>query len=99
MANTSADADECAICLCELGRGQALITAECSHVFHLRCISDNASHGRRDCPLCKATWRDVPVVEQNPARPYADDDPVVPATGAQASASADPAVAAAPATL
>ncbi|TVU31084.1 hypothetical protein EJB05_22753, partial [Eragrostis curvula] len=75
MANpSSATADVCAICLSDLGRGQTLITAECSHVFHLRCISENVSHGRRDCPLCKATWRDVPVVE--PAGPYADDEPI-----------------------
>ncbi|TVU31105.1 hypothetical protein EJB05_22775, partial [Eragrostis curvula] len=75
MANpSSATADVCAICLSDLGRGQTLITAECSHVFHLRCISENVSHGRRDCPLCKVTWRDVPVVE--PAGPYADDEPI-----------------------
>ncbi|KAK3157725.1 hypothetical protein QOZ80_2AG0127090 [Eleusine coracana subsp. coracana] len=75
--------DLCTICLGELGRGQTLITAECSHVFHLYCFSDNASKGRRDCPVCKTTWRDAPVVRPDPARPYADDDPV---TGLQAQA-------------
>ncbi|TVU30454.1 hypothetical protein EJB05_22079, partial [Eragrostis curvula] len=76
MANTSGAAAVCAICLGDLGHGQALIKAECSHVFHLRCVSNNATQGRRDCPLCMATWRDVPVIQPSVTGPYADDDPV-----------------------
>ncbi|TVU30457.1 hypothetical protein EJB05_22082, partial [Eragrostis curvula] len=80
---TTGAADVCAICLDDVGRGQAIFTAERSHVFHLRCISDNVAHGNRECPLCKATWRDVPAVDKaipvpRPRHPrvYADDDPV-----------------------
>ncbi|KAL6839330.1 hypothetical protein ACP4OV_030827 [Aristida adscensionis] len=61
----SAAGDPCAICLSDVGRGQAIFTADCSHTFHLRCISDSVAHGHRCCPLCKATWRDLPAV--NPA--------------------------------
>ena len=76
-----AAADPCAICLGDISRGQAVFVAECSHTFHHRCISDSVAHGNRDCPLCKATWRDVPAVgpARAPAPPphaYADDDPV-----------------------
>ncbi|CAN6299167.1 unnamed protein product [Urochloa humidicola] len=86
-----AAADPCAICLGEINRGQAVFVAECSHTFHHRCISDSVAHGNRDCPLCKAAWRDLPAVDpapgpaMQPARAYADDDPVAqPAVQAQA---------------
>ncbi|KAF8672710.1 hypothetical protein HU200_049406 [Digitaria exilis] len=80
MATTS---DPCAICLSDISRGQAVFTAECSHTFHHRCISDSVAHGNRNCPLCKATWRDVPAVDPAvpapapPRRAYADDEETV----------------------
>ncbi|KAF8723028.1 hypothetical protein HU200_022175 [Digitaria exilis] len=80
MASTS---DPCAICLSDISRGQAVFTAECSHTFHHRCISDSVAHGNRNCPLCKATWRDVPAVDPSapapapPRRPYAHDEETV----------------------
>ncbi|CAL4942220.1 unnamed protein product [Urochloa decumbens] len=94
MASTSAD--PCAICLGEITRGQAVFTAECSHTFHHRCISDSVAHGNRDCPLCKATWRDVPAVDSIPAPPpprraYADDEETVAQSAVQADAAAAPA--------
>ncbi|WVZ77390.1 hypothetical protein U9M48_025261 [Paspalum notatum var. saurae] len=81
-------ADPCAICLGDVGRGQAIFTAECSHVFHFPCISESVAYGHRACPLCKATWRDLPAVggpvrRPPPATPpsssaaYDDDEPVV----------------------
>ncbi|CAN6282842.1 unnamed protein product [Urochloa humidicola] len=98
MASTSAD--PCAICLSEITRGQAVFTAECSHTFHHRCISDSVAHGNRDCPLCKATWRDVPAVGPVPAprpprRAYADDEEPVVQTVVQADAAAATGLAAA----
>ena len=57
-----AAADPCAICLGDVGRGQAIFTAECSHVFHHLCISASVPYGHRYCPLCKAAWRDLPAV-------------------------------------
>ncbi|KAL6643126.1 hypothetical protein ACP70R_021307 [Stipagrostis hirtigluma subsp. patula] len=87
----SASADPCGICLGEISRGQAAFVAECSHTFHHRCISDSVADGDRHCPLCNATWRDLPAVT-GPPRLYADDDPVaeggVDAQGAGAAAAA-----------
>ena len=82
----SASADPCAICLGDISRGQAVFVAECSHTFHHRCISDSVAHGNRDCPLCKATWRDVPAVDPVPVPPsaYADDEETVSAPAVQA---------------
>ncbi|KAL6641044.1 hypothetical protein ACP70R_019225 [Stipagrostis hirtigluma subsp. patula] len=67
MESPRSDADPCAICLADITRGQAIFTAECSHTFHLRCISDSVASGHRVCPLCKATWSDVPAVDPVPA--------------------------------
>ncbi|KAK1678332.1 hypothetical protein QYE76_039180 [Lolium multiflorum] len=61
MAEAS-DADVCAICLSGMVRGQASFVAECSHAFHLSCISANVAHGNHDCPLCKASWAVLPAV-------------------------------------
>ncbi|EER91509.1 hypothetical protein BDA96_01G241400 [Sorghum bicolor] len=93
MERTAAAVDRCAICLGDILRGQAVFVAECSHSFHHRCISDSVVHGNRDCPLCKATWRDVPAVDpvppQPPARKYADDEETVAQGVVQADADAD----------
>ncbi|KAG6531343.1 E3 ubiquitin-protein ligase WAV3-like [Zingiber officinale] len=52
----------CAICLGSMktGHGHALFTAECSHMFHFHCITSNVNHGNLVCPLCKATWKEIP---------------------------------------
>ncbi|KAF8672706.1 hypothetical protein HU200_049402 [Digitaria exilis] len=80
MELQAADADPCAICLDDVGRGQAIFTAECSHVIHHRCISASVAFGHRDCPLCKAAWRDLPataVTRPSPPGAFDDDEPVV----------------------
>ncbi|XP_037474452.1 E3 ubiquitin-protein ligase WAV3-like [Triticum dicoccoides] len=96
MADADADADVCAICLGAMVRGQAGFTAECSHAFHLRCISASVAHGNHDCPLCKAPWTVLPAVnaplappsssssssQQLVRRAYQDDEPTVPAQAA-----------------
>ncbi|KAI5020641.1 hypothetical protein ZWY2020_045529 [Hordeum vulgare] len=83
------DADVCAICLGGMVRGQAGFTAECSHAFHLSCISASVAHGNHDCPLCKAPWTVLPAVNAPPSsqqvrRTYQDDEPTVPAQPAAA---------------
>lgn len=52
----------CSICLESMnpGQGQALFTAECSHTFHFSCIASNVRHGNQICPICRATWKDLP---------------------------------------
>ncbi|KAH7299490.1 hypothetical protein KP509_24G014600 [Ceratopteris richardii] len=52
----------CAICLesMKTGHGQALFTAECSHSFHFACIASNVRYGSLGCPVCRATWKEVP---------------------------------------
>ncbi|XBI02568.1 hypothetical protein VPH35_131087 [Triticum aestivum] len=77
MADTG-DADVCAICLGGMVRGQASFTAECSHAFHLSCISASVAHGNNTCPLCKAPWTVLPAVNapaQAGAPPFSSSSP------------------------
>ncbi|KAF8717027.1 hypothetical protein HU200_026137 [Digitaria exilis] len=50
----------CAVCHGAIGGGQATVTSECSHTFHLRCFSGSV------CPVCGARWRDEVTVGQSP---------------------------------
>lgn len=60
----------CAICLDSLSLrhnskgggagGQRVFKAQCSHAFHLACISSNVRHGSVTCPVCRAHWSHLP---------------------------------------
>ncbi|XP_073063125.1 E3 ubiquitin-protein ligase WAV3-like isoform X2 [Primulina eburnea] len=60
--STSKSSKICAICLATLkpGRGHAIFTAECSHMFHFHCIASNSKHGHQSCPVCRAKWKEIP---------------------------------------
>ncbi|RLN23632.1 hypothetical protein C2845_PM07G28820 [Panicum miliaceum] len=53
----------CSACQGAIGRGQATVTSECNHTFHLRCISGSV------CPVCSARWRDEVTVMPSQPRP------------------------------
>ncbi|KAK4279671.1 hypothetical protein QN277_011412 [Acacia crassicarpa] len=55
----------CSICLTKMkqGCGHALFTAECSHSFHFHCIASNVKHGNKICPVCRAKWKEIPLLE------------------------------------
>ncbi|XP_061339133.1 E3 ubiquitin-protein ligase WAV3-like [Gastrolobium bilobum] len=58
----------CGICLnsVKTGQGTAIYTAECAHAFHFPCIASHVhTHGILVCPICNATWNDVPLLQQN----------------------------------
>lgn len=54
----------CSICLTKMkqGCGHALFTAECSHSFHFHCIASNVKHGNQICPVCRAKWKEIPLL-------------------------------------
>ncbi|KAJ7965850.1 Zinc finger (C3HC4-type RING finger) family protein [Quillaja saponaria] len=55
----------CGICLnsVKTGQGTAIYTAECAHAFHFPCIAAHVrKHGSLVCPVCNATWKDVPLL-------------------------------------
>ncbi|CAO1942291.1 unnamed protein product [Urochloa humidicola] len=53
----------CSACNGAIGSGQASVTSECNHTFHLRCISGSV------CPACSAQWRDEVTVTPSQLRP------------------------------
>ncbi|KHN08220.1 Hypothetical protein glysoja_017698 [Glycine soja] len=60
----------CGICLnsVKTGQGTAIYTAECGHAFHFPCIAAHVrKHGSLVCPVCKATWKDVPLLAAHKA--------------------------------
>ncbi|KAG8060278.1 hypothetical protein GUJ93_ZPchr0002g24392 [Zizania palustris] len=61
-SGTKSSKGMCAICFDPMksGHGQALFTAECSHMFHFHCISSSVKHGNYVCPVCRAKWKDIP---------------------------------------
>ncbi|KAF7817073.1 E3 ubiquitin-protein ligase WAV3-like [Senna tora] len=84
----------CGLCLnsVKTGQGTAIYTAECSHAFHFPCIAAHVSkHGSLVCPVCNATWKDIPLLalhktqssQQNDmkhsdsTRSYDDDEPLL----------------------
>lgn len=55
----------CGICLnsVKTGQGKAIYTAECAHAFHFPCIAAHVrNHATLVCPVCNATWKDVPLL-------------------------------------
>ncbi|KAL9255602.1 putative E3 ubiquitin-protein ligase WAVH2 [Drosera capensis] len=75
----------CAICLEPLvsnngaaSPGQAIFTSQCSHAFHLACISSNIRHGNVTCPICRAQWTRFPQTLYPPCwLSRKQDDPVL----------------------
>ncbi|CAO2170889.1 unnamed protein product [Urochloa humidicola] len=51
------------VCGVAMGPGQATVTSECAHTFHLRCFSGSV------CPVCGARWRDEVTVTPSPTPP------------------------------
>ncbi|GAB4840770.1 hypothetical protein Ancab_021532 [Ancistrocladus abbreviatus] len=73
----------CAICLEPLisnnrpaSPGKAVFTSQCSHSFHLACISSNIRHGNVTCPICRAHWTRLPHTLYPPCS-RKQDDPVL----------------------
>ncbi|GJU79679.1 rhodanese-like domain-containing protein 9, chloroplastic [Tanacetum coccineum] len=48
------DAEDCAICLCELEENKRLVVLTCKHKFHVSCIRKWLKK-QNVCPLCKCT--------------------------------------------
>ncbi|RLM73822.1 uncharacterized protein C2845_PM15G13900 [Panicum miliaceum] len=71
-SSSSPSKGKCAICYASMrsGHGQALFTAECSHMFHFHCISSNVKHGNYVCPVCRAKWKEIPCRSLSSTSPH-----------------------------
>jgi hypothetical protein len=58
----------CPVCHAAMCRGQATVTSECNHTFHLRCIASRY-WPRSVCPVCSARWRDCVSLAPPPYLP------------------------------
>lgn len=75
----------CTICLEPLlnnyaasSPGKAIFTSQCSHSFHLSCISSNIRHGSITCPICRAQWTRLPRTLHPPCwLSRNQDDPII----------------------
>ncbi|KAK7385432.1 hypothetical protein VNO78_31150 [Psophocarpus tetragonolobus] len=80
LKNTFKFRTSCGICSnsVKTGQGTAIYTAECGHAFHFPCLI-SLSHARSHlCPVCHATWNQLPL-QQNDApqtHSYHDDEPL-----------------------
>ncbi|KFK34720.1 hypothetical protein AALP_AA5G183200 [Arabis alpina] len=70
--SSSKSSKTCSICLTKMkeGCGHAIFTAECSHAFHFHCIASNVKHGNQVCPVCRAKWKEIPILKPSLDLPY-----------------------------
>nr|XP_043616997.1 probable E3 ubiquitin-protein ligase EDA40 [Erigeron canadensis] len=58
----------CGLCLQSVkrGKGVAIYTAECEHVFHFPCVADYVKKkGSLACPICNSIWKEIPILSVN----------------------------------
>ncbi|GMH31019.1 hypothetical protein Nepgr_032862 [Nepenthes gracilis] len=85
LSSNAASKNVCTICLEPLmnnngaaSPGHAVFTSQCSHAFHLACISSNIRHGNATCPICRAHWTRLPHTLYPPCwLPRNHDDPIL----------------------
>merc|ERR1712107_777546 len=58
-ANSSAEGDECSVCLAEYEDGDPIRELRCSHMFHTKCIDPWLARSGQ-CPICKQSVGDEP---------------------------------------
>ncbi|XP_047307433.1 E3 ubiquitin-protein ligase WAV3-like [Impatiens glandulifera] len=69
--------NNCGVCMQSVksGQGMAIYTAECSHAFHFPCIAAHVgNNGSLICPVCKSTWKDVPLLAIHKVQPNPDHE-------------------------
>ena len=55
---------ECAICMDVIEGNRNIVTTECGHTFHCKCMMMNVAHNGFACPLCRAEMVDMPEEEE-----------------------------------
>ncbi|XP_027362754.1 uncharacterized RING finger protein ECU07_0330-like [Abrus precatorius] len=51
--STSVSREDCAVCLCNMGETEEVITLRCDHLFHRVCIDKWVGFNSATCPLCR----------------------------------------------
>jgi hypothetical protein len=65
---------ECAICMDIIEGNRNVVTTECGHTFHCKCMMTNVAHNGFACPLCRSEMVEMPEEEEDEDAPARYDD-------------------------
>lgn len=65
---------ECAICMDVIEGNRNVVTTECGHTFHCKCMMTNVAHNGFACPLCRSEMVEMPEEEEDEDAPARYDD-------------------------
>ena len=73
---------ECAICLSEFSKGEAVRCLPCQHLLHVACVDPWLLQTKRCCPLCRLPV-DAPSTRTASTQPDTNSDGPIPITAAE----------------
>ena len=67
---------ECPICYDDIDVKKNCITTECGHIFHCKCLLQNAATNGFACPMCRSTMAEEPELsdDEDDYEEYSDDE-------------------------
>jgi hypothetical protein len=67
---------ECPICYDDIDVKKNCITTECGHIFHCKCLLQNAATNGFACPMCRSTMATEPELsdDEDDYEEYSDDE-------------------------
>jgi hypothetical protein len=67
---------ECPICYDDIDVKKNCITTECGHIFHCKCLLQNAATNGFTCPMCRSTMAEEPELsdDEDEYEEYSDDE-------------------------
>ena len=65
---------ECAICMDVIEGNRNVVTTECGHTFHCKCMMTNVAHNGFACPLCRSEMVEMPEEEEDEDAPARYED-------------------------
>jgi len=67
---------ECPICYDDIDIKKNCITTECGHIFHCKCLLQNAATNGFACPMCRSTMATEPELsdDEDEYEEYSDDE-------------------------
>ena len=65
---------ECPICMDVIEGNRNVVTTECGHTFHCKCMMTNVAHNGFACPLCRSDMVEMPEEEEDEDAPARYED-------------------------
>ena len=70
------EAVDCPICMEQIEGTRNVVTTECGHCFHARCLMTSVAHNGFGCPYCRTIMADQPEEEASTIYEGEDDEDV-----------------------